>query len=55
LTFAPTNAAHSRMSVNARSHVNNYYGVLPIDLTGLKTVSLAERGGKVTQADFADP
>jgi hypothetical protein len=33
--------------------VNNYYGVAPIDLSGLKTVSLAERGGKVKQADFA--
>lgn len=29
------------------------YGVAPIDLTGLKTISLAERGGKVKQADFA--
>jgi hypothetical protein len=35
--------------------MNNYYGVPPIDLTGLKTVSLAERGGKVKQADFARP
>jgi len=33
--------------------VNNYYGVAPIDLSGLKTISLAERGGKVRQADFA--
>jgi hypothetical protein len=33
--------------------VSNYYGVGPIDLAGLKTVSLAERGGKVQQADFA--
>ncbi len=33
--------------------MNNYYGVVPIDLSGLKTVSLAERGGKVRQADFA--
>jgi hypothetical protein len=31
----------------------DYYGVAPIDLSGLKTVSLAERGGKVKQADFA--
>jgi hypothetical protein len=29
------------------------YQVVPIDLSGLKTVSLAERGGKVKQADFA--
>jgi hypothetical protein len=33
--------------------VNNYYGVDPIDLSGLKTISLADRGGKVKQADFA--
>jgi hypothetical protein len=33
--------------------VSNHYGVVPIDLSGLKTVSLAERGGKVKQADFA--
>lgn len=33
--------------------MSNYYGVGPIDLAGLKTVSLAERGGKVQQADFA--
>jgi hypothetical protein len=29
------------------------YNVKPIDLSGLKTVSLAERGGKVRQSDFA--
>jgi hypothetical protein len=29
------------------------YGVEPIDLSGLRTVSLAERGGKVRQSDFA--
>jgi hypothetical protein len=29
------------------------YDVRPIDLSGLKTVSLAERGGKVRQSDFA--
>jgi hypothetical protein len=33
--------------------VNSYYGVDPIDLFGLKTISLAERGGKAKQADFA--
>jgi hypothetical protein len=33
--------------------VSNYYGVSPIDLSGLKTVPLAERGGKVKQSDFA--
>jgi hypothetical protein len=33
--------------------MSNYYGVDPIDLSGLKTISLAERGGKVRQADFA--
>ncbi len=33
--------------------MNNYYGVAPIDLSDLKTISLAERGGKVKQADFA--
>jgi len=33
--------------------VNNYYGVAPIELSALKTISLAERGGKVKQADFA--
>jgi len=33
--------------------VNNYYAVAPIDLSGLKTIPLAERGGKVKQADFA--
>jgi hypothetical protein len=33
--------------------VSNYYGVDPIDLSALKTISLAERGGKVKQGDFA--
>src|ERR1035438_444732 len=33
--------------------MSNYYSVAPIDLSGLKTVSLADRGGKVKQADFA--
>jgi hypothetical protein len=33
--------------------VNNYYGVDPIDLSGLKTIQLADRGGKVEQRDFA--
>ena len=33
--------------------MSDYYGVDPIDLSGLKTISLAERGGKVTQGDFA--
>lgn len=33
--------------------MNNYYGVAPIDLSRLKTISLAERGGKVRQTDFA--
>jgi hypothetical protein len=33
--------------------VKNRYGVDPIDLSGLKTVSLRERGGKVKRADFA--
>ena len=35
------------------SVVNNHYGIGPIDLSGLKTISLAERGGKVKQTDFA--
>jgi len=33
--------------------VSNYYGVVPINLSWLKTVPLAERGGKVRQAEFA--
>lgn len=33
--------------------MNNYYGIGPIDLSGLKTISLADRGGKVKQSDFA--
>lgn len=33
--------------------MNNYYGTSPIDLSGLKTIPLAQRGGKVKQADFA--
>jgi hypothetical protein len=33
--------------------VKSHYSVDPIDLSGLKTVPLAERGGKVKQADFA--
>ncbi len=33
--------------------MNNYYGISPIDLSGLKTIKLAERGGKVKQEDFA--
>jgi hypothetical protein len=35
--------------------VNHYYGIAPIDLSGLKTVSLADRGGKVKRTDFARP
>jgi hypothetical protein len=31
----------------------NYYGVAPIDLSGLETISLADRGGKVQLGDFA--
>jgi hypothetical protein len=31
------------------------YGIDPIDLSGLKTIGLTERGGKVRQADFAKP
>ena len=33
--------------------MKNHYGVDPIDLSGLKTVPLRERGGKVQQIDFA--
>jgi hypothetical protein len=33
--------------------VNNFYAVDPIDFSNLKTVSLAERGGKVKQEHFA--
>ena len=33
--------------------MSDHYKILPIDLSGLKTVSLAERGGKVKQTDFA--
>ena len=33
--------------------MTDYYGIAPIDLARLKTVSLAERGGKVKQGDFA--
>jgi hypothetical protein len=33
--------------------LSHFYGVAPIDLSGLKTISLAERGGRVKQADFA--
>ncbi|HEX4275126.1 MAG TPA: hypothetical protein VHZ74_07220 [Bryobacteraceae bacterium] len=33
--------------------MNDYYDTHPIDLSGLKTIPLAERGGKVKQADFA--
>ena len=28
------------------------YGIDPLDLSGLSTVSLKDRGGKVTQAGF---
>jgi hypothetical protein len=35
--------------------MSDFYGVKPLDLSGLKTVSLAERGGKVRAADFARP
>lgn len=31
------------------------YKVQPIDLSGLNTIALAERGGKVREADFAHP
>ena len=31
------------------------YEKAPLDFSGLKTVSLAERGGKVKAADFATP
>ncbi|HWF10871.1 MAG TPA: hypothetical protein VG297_20525 [Bryobacteraceae bacterium] len=33
--------------------MKNHYSVEPIDLSALKTISLAERGGKVEQTDFA--
>ncbi len=33
--------------------MNNRYGIAPIDLSGIRTISLAERGGKVKQTDFA--
>jgi hypothetical protein len=33
--------------------VNSRYGIAPIDLSGLRTVPLADRGGKVNQTDFA--
>jgi hypothetical protein len=33
--------------------VNSRYSVTPIDLSGLTTIPLAERGGKVKQTDFA--
>jgi len=33
--------------------VNNRYSVTPIDLSGLTTIPLAQRGGKVKQTDFA--
>src|SRR5277367_2423456 len=33
--------------------MSQHYGVGPIDLSGLKTISLKERGGKVKQSDFA--
>jgi hypothetical protein len=33
--------------------MSQHYGVGPIDLSGLKTISLKERGGKVRDADFA--
>jgi len=33
--------------------LSRYYGVSPIDLSGLKTIKLRERGGKVKQTDFA--
>ncbi|HEX4138573.1 MAG TPA: hypothetical protein VHY84_28440 [Bryobacteraceae bacterium] len=32
--------------------MSDHYPIRPIDLSGLKTISLAERGGKVKQADF---
>jgi hypothetical protein len=35
--------------------MNSRYGVDPVDLSGLKTIPLAERGGKVRQVDFAQP
>jgi hypothetical protein len=35
--------------------VSSQYPIAPIDLTGLKTVSLKDRGGKVRQSDFAMP
>ena len=33
--------------------MSEHYGIAPIDLSELKTISLAARGGKVKQADFA--
>jgi hypothetical protein len=33
----------------------NHYDIEPIDLAGLNTISLSERGGKVKRADFARP
>jgi hypothetical protein len=35
--------------------MSSRYSTQPLDLSGLKTISLAERGGKVKQSDFARP
>jgi hypothetical protein len=35
--------------------MKSVYGVDPLDLSGLSTISLADRGGKVKQGDFASP
>lgn len=35
--------------------MSDRYGVVPIDLSGQKTIPLASRGGKVRQLDFARP
>ncbi len=35
--------------------MSDRYGVTPIDLSSLKTIALAERGGKVRTQDFARP
>jgi len=53
LTFAHGDTAGDRVIEHSAAFVKSYYGIDPINLAGLKTVGLRERGGKVKRADFA--
>ena len=48
-----TGESASETAQSGTSRMSSEYSLDPIDLSGLKTISLKERGGKVQQRDFA--